>query len=846
MGNKKTPLLQALRAKGGTVYVFPSASEDIGLNIQSSTTGASLSHYALLNIPELTKEQLLCDYSINVPGFNGNNWYAMSLQNYMMNFETLISNSDDYNYQELSTVTEKVFWHWMNKIGAISFENDFVNIPKQDGTYRQKNFDKSKTVADNTVVKCFGSIDAGNVLSSTFGMFNETYINIPTSYGAGPVYFTFEGDSNYKLNSKYEVTSTDALEGRADGIYSSYTAYNDKPFTDNGTTDYIVPAKDGMTIVKDLTAINNAVKADYSTTADITSYDDLNVDITGKYGADELFDFNAILLYYSVYDQDDAVKTPYATNLFGIIFLDGSETISSTDSTSFHISTLSKQKSTAESFGNSYSFRVNMKSMSVYDNTDAVIQDNTTMSSIDSVDFSDVIANMNKAIDVLNGNTKVISTIQNNYAAILSYYDNQSETIKDISTALNAYIKGTRSSLIDTSLLKVNTIQTRNDKIDFAYIDEDHAETEVVASVSADGIDARNMTADKETHKDAYVDRIGWEGSLIESNSNELYIKNADDTVKRVFENGDLQIYLRSIDDSITNGIQNAVTPNQIYINPESPIFTDKDSPELSLNILKDSDGNINYEALIPLIIYQLQKNSNSTTTATTYNPVITGDYSSIKAMASKGELVIGKKYRITDYSTAVDSALSDTVSSAGHAFDIVLTADSATTFNENATAVLNNSDNTYFSSSNLSAWSIKYSINNDTDRFAWASSSGKGVIYYMKDEYENEAYYDFKNILFNGAYTFNASDNTDATLVKTTNNNKICAYINSGKFALNENTINVNGSLSGVTIGVNCYSNSLTAANDTANVVIDPGVNGKTLNIASNEHYVKLTDKTV
>lgn len=31
------------------MYVFPSASEDIGLNINSGAYGVSMSHYALLN-----------------------------------------------------------------------------------------------------------------------------------------------------------------------------------------------------------------------------------------------------------------------------------------------------------------------------------------------------------------------------------------------------------------------------------------------------------------------------------------------------------------------------------------------------------------------------------------------------------------------------------------------------------------------------------------------------------------------------------------------------------------------------------------------------------------------------
>lgn len=61
-----------------------------------------------------------------------------------------------------------------------------------------------------------------------------------------------------------------------------------------------------------------------------------------------------------------------------------------------------------------------------------------------------------------------------------------------------------------------------------------------------------------------------------------------------------------------------------------------------------------------------------------------------------------------------------------------------------------------YFDNSDLNAWEIKYCLNNDTNLYQWANpETGKGVIYYMKDEHGNECPYDFKNILFNGYYTF-------------------------------------------------------------------------------------------
>lgn len=59
-----------------------------------------------------------------------------------------------------------------------------------------------------------------------------------------------------------------------------------------------------------------------------------------------------------------------------------------------------------------------------------------------------------------------------------------------------------------------------------------------------------------------------------------------------------------------------------------------------------------------------------------------------------------------------------------------------------------------YFDNSILS-WDLKYSLDNDRSKFLWANTDGKGVIYYMKDDIGNEAPYDFKNILYNGRYTF-------------------------------------------------------------------------------------------
>ena len=120
--------------------------------------------------------------------------------------------------------------------------------------------------------------------------------------------------------------------------------------------------------------------------------------------------------------------------------------------------------------------------------------------------------------------------------------------------------------------------------------------------------------------------------------------------------------------------------------------------------------------------------------------------YSALVALRNGGNLVPGKWYRITDYRC---STLQANTMAATNAFDILVRADDASHLNENAFAMHHTGD-TYFQNCNLKAWQLKYCLDNDTDRFAWADDSdGRGVIYYMKDEWGNECPYDFKNIMF-------------------------------------------------------------------------------------------------
>ena len=120
--------------------------------------------------------------------------------------------------------------------------------------------------------------------------------------------------------------------------------------------------------------------------------------------------------------------------------------------------------------------------------------------------------------------------------------------------------------------------------------------------------------------------------------------------------------------------------------------------------------------------------------------------YAALVALRNGGNLVAGRWYRITDYAC---STTQENTQSAGHAYDIIVLAIDGSHLNEAAFAAHHTGD-TYFQNSKLEAWELKYCLDNDTNRFAWADgTNGKGVVYWMKDEWNNECSYDFKNILF-------------------------------------------------------------------------------------------------
>ena len=175
--------------------------------------------------------------------------------------------------------------------------------------------------------------------------------------------------------------------------------------------------------------------------------------------------------------------------------------------------------------------------------------------------------------------------------------------------------------------------------------------------------------------------------------------------------------------------------------------------------------------------------------------------------------MIPGQWYRITDYNCTTTQA--DT-QSAGHQFDIIVRADETNVLNENAYAAKHAGD-AYFANSKLEAWKIWYCLDNDTNRFTWAdTTNGKGVVYRMIDEFNNDCPYDFKNIQFkrwyttdsvatrlglNGCYMVANTNSTAGNLSVVDDTNFIFAYTFSSQqtggtqtdFSLDKNAVHCN-----------------------------------------------------
>ena len=527
----RTPIIMP-RKQGGTFYTFGSAMEDIGLNINENHNRVEISHYVLLNIPNFANNlntnntflNLSSELDYSSPEYTvdsstqGDFIFADQFQNYCLNFETVLRNQENYNYASNKTVSERAFWKWL--FGRMKNDDDrFIT----DGNYIYEKKEKA-------IAKAFGAISAGSQRTDDSGLYNETFVQIPSSYGQMRVLFKKVIDENYietsykgtninrwienidkseieyenkitfymdssnfsypsnetiitdtSTGSKFKVIGTEISNSQItaewidepvditkngylsiNGEDRKYNKYDQKYFIKSTGISPISKSDDDSSLYSTYTVSENIDYDKFEVEFDINklrtyyknislTYDDIgmgktqNVEIEEENYGD--FEFNAILVYYSIYDANKTKRL--ATNAYGIYILDGAiET--SQNSGIFLFPRIRKSKSVPNKNGSSYSFRINVKPSTAYSG-DITVNDNSTAGYSMSEDFNDVLRNLTAAVTTMKENAKTLYSMSKDSKDIKQLVSTTMEKIdgieSDISNIKNGNFPYTASEI---------------------------------------------------------------------------------------------------------------------------------------------------------------------------------------------------------------------------------------------------------------------------------------------------------------------------------------------------------------------------------------------------------------
>ena len=500
-----TPLIRPLNQNGTTFYTFSSAARDMSKCMANTQKEFVFSHFACINIPDFINtnnydhsqgsgdsrknsssappltlnknytqlggvEQLLdrdsqaSPQSIKTTSME----LAESLQDYVFNFEELLIRESDDNSTDRS-VAERVFWHWLNKTGAVQWDFDQSKIaPALVNAQKNRFVEATPTQAYDyeKVVKYLGSIDITNNVDISSDAYTEIYIYIPSEHGGTPtVLFEQVFDDNYDSTATYKVDGQyrDYILGQTQvtsdpvSVLALYDNAGNYSYDINGQelAWHTAPTTTQMSYGSGAFSANpkttniDGLCIDFNTNsyAEIVLGSPSNMDEFNKTG--ETFEFNAVLVYYDIVDLSSGDRT---SNLYGILFLDDVKT-----DVWDYMQRYPKYKPTpGVSNGNSYGFKLNLRIDVEPDKTgitSLVNEYNTFSMSL----FSDAMARMQDCAEMFTRTRNVISGIENRLAQVetmmglISDYETMAAKLEELSTSLeNANLAfADRSSLLD-------------------------------------------------------------------------------------------------------------------------------------------------------------------------------------------------------------------------------------------------------------------------------------------------------------------------------------------------------------------------------------------------------------
>jgi hypothetical protein len=507
-----TPLIRTPQVSGGVFYAFASAAKDLSKTFNNDQLKFQFSKYALLNIPNievpLHKENYIQFRTIDGAIFNGLNSdnnvnLAESFQNYALNIESLLMADNDFDTDLKRTVAERVFFKWLKELGAIRFKDAGTTEKSSSaGTvFTEEAIANSGTRRYSRVVEYLGDIDVTNNVDKGGQAYTEIYFNVPTRVGNTPiVLFETVSDNNYLPDMIISPGNNEYIYGRnsstlhPDGLSTfafydedvaiSYTdplakwwntSNTDSYFTDPFTfqdstsveitkysTDY--PGADPFTPITYLRSRLDGISIDWN--AD--DYYDIAVDpaistiqeYNSSYKAKN-FSFNAILVYYDLYDVSN--PTDRVTNLYGVVLIDN---VTDTASTSY-IQRFEKFKPNLVTGlnGNSYGLKLNMNFDTSVDNStiETIINDYSQF----SMDlFIDTSVQLQEAVKVLVESQNSLIDINNRVNDLESMIFSQEDVneLKTRLTTVEAQVNNAQLALSSSSSI-IDLIANTNDTI---------------------------------------------------------------------------------------------------------------------------------------------------------------------------------------------------------------------------------------------------------------------------------------------------------------------------------------------------------------------------------------------
>jgi len=403
-----TPLIRIPQEQGGTMYAFSSAARDLTRAYYNPDIVFEYSKFALLDMPVVAEPSagatnnyiqfsnlyeggpvagggLAPAYSDTSPDDNANRHFAQSFQNYALNLENFILSDDDFDNTLYSSDSEKIFFKWLNHIGAFrtraansqEVESGFNRLVEEDDSI-QNGSEYSQ------VVKYLGNVDVTNDKNYNGDTYNEVFVNVPSAVGYTPT--VLFKSSNYNTTASTYIP-TSFINGREGQNHPD----------SNINLQSLADSSDGSIDISPNVSYNYGIEWNSSTYSTIVNDKKLNNHLDySKRGGD--FRFNAILVYYDVYSKSNPGNK--STNLYGVILLDNFKYDPA--STGWSLPELSKYKPNEVTGlnGNAFALKLNVKFNSSLDNVgiESNINDYSTFSMDIFFDSTSALENAAKVL----------------------------------------------------------------------------------------------------------------------------------------------------------------------------------------------------------------------------------------------------------------------------------------------------------------------------------------------------------------------------------------------------------------------------------------------------------------